>query len=113
MPDITEIATPDWIEAARREMRREIGTYEKAMESRKKAERIRAALLAYGASDIPPLPWAGRTPKRPALEKTCVTCGRTAPFGAFRATPDGPVCRQAEACEARERTDRPREAVPA
>lgn len=64
MPELSRVlpangTTPaaSWDEQARRELDGHIAEYVAREENRRKAERIHAALTAYGTADLPALPW--------------------------------------------------------
>jgi hypothetical protein len=86
--------TSKWYEVAGDRLMRLLESIQRIEGYKLEAERIHAALVAYGLTDLPPLPWAATPVKLlPAGDMRCAVCGR--PFtrrAEWRQSGDGPVC---------------------
>ena len=87
---LTQVATSDWLSAARADLQTKLKQIAAVTALQVEAERIHAALVAYGATDVPALPW--RAAK--GMSRTCIRCGKTAPAvgRTFRKTAVGFEC---------------------
>jgi RNA polymerase sigma factor (sigma-70 family) len=96
-----------WIDGAVTRLRQLLAELAKVDALRDEAERTQAALIAFGAANVPELPW-----KNPKVKHTstgsprnwgaCVRCGHVF-HGTYgrRAGPNGPQCADAEECTKR------------
>jgi len=115
---------PDWQAEVRRRIAAAIARWQQADEARGEAQRLVAALVAYGAKDVPELPWkrAARASATsgPRQHKagvwTCSKCGRTVTYrtGVELDGAGGYCCRRqdAPACETRQKARTASHAIP-
>lgn len=96
----------NWVTQARQRLGQVIAEVQLVERKKAEAERIQAALIAYGES-LPPLPWTRaatkRTTARPSSTRTetCRRCGHTGPWQSFRTVDGELICRKSSVCEAR------------
>jgi len=107
VPRLTHDATPDWIAAAKHSLKAHLEAIVGVEHHKTEAEKIHAALSAYGAVGLPVLPWVTDKVKRTRTvtmpERACDACGRQAVATAFHMVDGRRVCRKAAECAARQR----------
>lgn len=98
-------AEGDWQRLVRVRIAELVRAVEDTEARKREAERLVAALAAYGAASIPTLPWptAPAPRSRADVPRTCAVCGFTAAPMHFRFEPDGSRrCRSVAGCQARQ-----------